>query len=145
MVSFLSDCVSLFPAPIDVSFDRERASAQIDRLKMRQCVLALLNNARLHGGGVIRMRLTSQTSRLRITVADNGSGLSATEKAHVFERFYRGAHNTIDERDGSGLGLPIVRAITEAHGGEVTVEDAPGGGAQFHIDLDKLEALRVVS
>jgi two-component system, OmpR family, sensor histidine kinase MprB len=52
---------------------------------------------------------------------------------HVFDRFYRGAGAR--DRPGSGLGLAIVRQVADAHGGDVAVEPAPGGGALFRLTL----------
>ncbi len=71
--------------------------------------------------------------RLRIDVEDTGVGIAPADLPHVFDRFYRGA--TARGRPGSGLGLAIVRQVAEIHGGEVTVEDAPGGGALFRLRL----------
>ena len=64
----------------------------------------------------------------RISVSDRGSGVPPADRTHIFERFWRGAGS---RGQGAGLGLPIVAEIMKAHGGEVTVGDAPGGGALF--------------
>ena len=63
-----------------------------------------------------------------LEVADRGAGLSDEQAAHVFERFYRGDPSRSRDRGGAGLGLAIVAAIVEAHGGAVEVESAPGAG-----------------
>jgi signal transduction histidine kinase len=68
-----------------------------------------------------------------VTVADEGPGLNGDEAAHAFERFWRGPRAG---GEGSGLGLPIVRAIAERHGGRVAVD-----GARFTIDLPRLTDL----
>jgi two-component system, OmpR family, sensor histidine kinase MprB len=67
-------------------------------------------------------------------VRDHGPGIPEGELDHVFDRFYRGAGSR--RQPGSGLGLAIVRQVAEAHGGEVAVENAPGGGAAFRLSLD---------
>ena len=64
---------------------------------------------------------------------DRGPGIPAGERAHVFDRFYRGA--AARGRPGSGLGLAIVRQVAETHGGSIAVEEAPGGGALFRLAL----------
>jgi two-component system, OmpR family, sensor histidine kinase MprB len=66
-------------------------------------------------------------------VRDHGPGISAADKAHVFDRFYRSA--AARALPGSGLGLAIVREVAEAHGGSVSAEDAPGGGALLRLRL----------
>ena len=66
-----------------------------------------------------------------LTVRDHGPGIPAAERAHVFDRFYRGA--TRAGGPGSGLGLAIVRQVAETHGGSIAVEEAPGGGALFRL------------
>jgi signal transduction histidine kinase len=67
-------------------------------------------------------------------VRDTGPGVALVDKEHLFERFYRGRDN---ESDGSGLGLSIVRAISEAHGGWVTVDSVPDRGATFTLILPR--------
>jgi two-component system, OmpR family, sensor histidine kinase MprB len=74
-----------------------------------------------------------------LTVRDHGSGISAEDLAHVFDRFYRGAEAR--GRSGSGLGLAIVRQVVEQHGGTVTAEPAHGGGTLMRVRLPGAEAL----
>jgi len=66
-------------------------------------------------------------------VADTGPGVDLADRTRIFDRFGRAAVPEGDE--GFGLGLSIVRVIAEAHHGGVRVEDAPGGGARFVLDL----------
>ncbi|WP_168698288.1 sensor histidine kinase [Gordonia paraffinivorans] len=74
-----------------------------------------------------------------LTVADTGNGLTAEEAAHVFERFYRGDESRHrGSGGGSGLGLSIVAALVEAHGGRAGVDTAPGEGATFWVRLPLL-------
>ena len=72
---------------------------------------------------------------VRFTVSDDGPGIPEPERERVFERF----HRTDDARDrvagGAGLGLAIVDAIADAHGGQVRVLRAPLGGAQLELDI----------
>jgi signal transduction histidine kinase len=68
-----------------------------------------------------------------LTVSDNGPGVPEAEQARIWERLYR-----IDQsrpQSGLGLGLSLVRAIVEAHGGAARVRNAPGGGAVFEVEL----------
>jgi two-component system sensor histidine kinase MprB len=71
-----------------------------------------------------------------VTVRDRGPGVAESDRAHVFDRFYRSA--AARTLPGSGLGLAIVRQIAEAHGGSVGLEAAPGGGSVFRLRLPVL-------
>jgi two-component system OmpR family sensor kinase len=76
-------------------------------------------------------------------VADDGPGLEPDVAARIFERFYRGDPARTRTRGGSGLGLSIVAAVAEAHGGSVRVDTAPGAGARFVVDLPRAYAERM--
>ena len=68
-----------------------------------------------------------------VTVRDHGPGIAEQDLPHVFDRFYRAANAR--HLPGSGLGLAIVRQVAQSHGGEATAENAPDGGAVFHLRL----------
>jgi two-component system sensor histidine kinase MprB len=68
-----------------------------------------------------------------VRVRDHGPGIAAEDREHVFDRFYRAT--SARSQPGSGLGLAIVRDVAEAHGGSVSAEDAPGGGALLRLRL----------
>jgi two-component system OmpR family sensor kinase len=70
-----------------------------------------------------------------LTVADEGPGLPAQVATRAFERFYRGDPSRSRSKGGAGLGLSIVAAIVEAHGGTVTVRSEEGAGATFEVRL----------
>ncbi len=115
----------------------------VDRDRLTQAIGALVDNAIRHsppGRQVVLSAVASQAvveSRrsARITVDDDGTGIAAVDLPHVFERFYQ-ADPARDRTAGtSGLGLAIVRAVVEAHGGSVGVENRMGGGARFWIEL----------
>jgi two-component system, OmpR family, sensor kinase len=100
-----------------------------ERPALERAVGNLVRNARRHGPpqGRIELTVEAEHGRARISVADEGPGLSPDQAEHAFERFWRGSGATTP---GSGLGLAIVRAIAERHQGRVTVE-----GSRFTIDL----------
>lgn len=79
--------------------------------------------------GVIRLHLRCQGSWLWITVSDQGPGVPVGDRLRVFDPFYT------TRTDGTGLGLAVVRSVVAAHGGEVSVGDAEGGGAEFRLRL----------
>ena len=68
-----------------------------------------------------------------LTVDDEGNGIAEADRPHVFERFYRADESRA--MPGSGLGLAIVRQVVDRHGGQVKVDEAPGGGARFALWL----------
>lgn len=83
-------------------------------------------------GGRVDVAVWPEDGQTVLTVADTGPGISAAERERVFDRFYRLAQADIP---GSGLGLAIVRQVAEAHGGQVMLSDAPGGGLLVTIRL----------
>jgi two-component system OmpR family sensor kinase len=76
-----------------------------------------------------------------VEVADEGPGISEQQAAVVFERFFRADPSRSRETGGAGLGLAIVATIVRVHGGHVTAEPRPGGGALFKVVLPALEAV----
>ena len=114
----------------------------LDEQRLTQAVLQLVDNAIKHTGkgDTIAVGSSYDEHGARIWVRDTGAGVPESDRAHIFERFGRSVVHEHDE--GFGLGLSIVRAIAEAHGGSVHVEDAPHdgpGGAVFVISLPTRE------
>ncbi len=104
--------------------------------RLERAVNNLLDNAARHSppGGTIEVEVGHAGVRVR----DHGPGIDAEDLPHVFDRFYRGAN--VRGQQGSGLGLSIVRQVAEQHGGSVSAENAPDGGAVFTIQLPVLSA-----
>jgi signal transduction histidine kinase len=76
---------------------------------------------------------------LILEVSDDGAGIPASDRARIFERFFRGdAARTITDSEGTGLGLSIARAIVVTHGGEIDVASSSSGGALFRVRLPVL-------
>ena len=94
-------------------------------------------------GTPVHVSLAATGDRVRLVVADDGPGLAPEVAARVFERFYRGDPARTRARGGSGLGLSIVAAVAEAHGGRVSVDTAPGAGARFVVDLPLAQEQRI--
>jgi signal transduction histidine kinase len=84
----------------------------------------LIDNGLLHGppDGQVTVSVGAADGRARVTVSDEGAGPAVIDRAHLFERFWRGADAS--DRPGSGLGLSIVAAVAERYGGEVSVEQS---------------------
>jgi two-component system OmpR family sensor kinase len=106
-------------------------------VRLRQVLDNLLANARAHtpAGTPVSVELRRSDGRAELTVADHGPGLNEEESARVFERFYRADESRARSSGGAGLGLSIVAAVTEAHGGTAEARRTPGGGATFVITL----------
>jgi two-component system OmpR family sensor kinase len=124
----------------EISVHAEGASTVLgDPGQLRQLLANLTANAVLHTpeDSPIELRLHPEPARGRVVleVRDHGPGLPAEELEHVFDRFWRTEGGRARGRGGAGLGLAIVRAIVSAHGGEVTAENAPLGGALFRVSL----------
>jgi two-component system sensor histidine kinase MprB len=99
--------------------------------RLERAVWNLLENAGKWSAEGSTVDVTLVDGELR--VRDHGPGIAADDKAHVFDRFYRSS--AARSLPGSGLGLAIVREVAEAHGGSVSAEDAPGGGALLRLRL----------
>lgn len=121
--------------PIDT--DIETAVVSGDRDRLRQVVDNLLANVRAHTpvNAPVRVALHSSGALAVLEVADSGPGLDADAAAQAFERFYRSDPSRSRASGGAGLGLSIVAAVTEAHGGHPSVSSAPGEGATFRVEL----------
>jgi two-component system OmpR family sensor kinase len=121
--------------PIEV--DVEPATVTGDRERLRQIVDNLLANVRAHTppGAPVAVSLRRTDRGAEIAVADSGPGLDADEAAHVFERFYRADPSRARASGGIGLGLSIVAAVAQAHGGTVSAHSEPDAGATFTITL----------
>nr|WP_245646080.1 ATP-binding protein [Nocardiopsis trehalosi] len=111
-------------------------TVHLDPQRVTQAMVQLASNAVRHTGPGDTVRVGSRMADDRRTVAfwvgDSGPGIPLEDQERIFERFSRGGAGTTD-RAGAGLGLAIVRAITEAHHGSVTVRSAPGQGALFEL------------
>jgi two-component system, OmpR family, sensor kinase len=120
-----------------ISLDAERAVVLGDRDRLRQLVDNLLANAREHTPPETPVRVSVSTSdgTARIEVEDAGPGMPPEEAERVFERFYRADQSRSRASGGVGLGLSIVAAVAEAHGGEASARSEPGKGSTFRITL----------
>jgi signal transduction histidine kinase len=100
-----------------------------DPEKLQRVLFNLIQNAIRHtpADGSVVVRARPAGDAVEIEVADTGDGIAAHEREHVFEPFFRGGAQAARPSNGAGLGLAISRAIVEAHGGRIWLEDAPRG------------------
>ena len=112
---------------------------KIDFVLMEQVLVNLLLNAAVHTppGTQVQIGAAVEGQEIALTVADNGPGLPAEALPHLFDKFYRAPGAAAG---GSGLGLSIVKGFVDAHGGSVSAQNRPGGGAEFTVRLPLKEA-----
>jgi signal transduction histidine kinase len=109
----------------------------MDRIRMRQVFANLLDNALKYTspGGQIRIRTRCEPSCAVIEFTDNGTGIPPEEIGRIWERLFRGDRSR--SQRGLGLGLSLVKAIVEAHGGSVSVSSVVGQGSTFAVTLPR--------
>jgi signal transduction histidine kinase len=117
------------PAPLVIA-DRRR----LDRVLANLC-----QNAAVYAGGVVRLGVCRRDGHAVIEVDDDGPGVPPESRDAVFERFSRGPHRGgVTDSGGTGLGLALVAQHVHGHRGQVWVEDRPGGGARFVVELPEV-------
>ena len=99
-------------------------------------LINLISNAMKYSpaGSPVEVALEPTRGNVVLRVSDRGPGVPQPDRVRVFEPFQR-AGLSKDAVPGVGLGLFVVRRIVEAHGGEIAIEDTPGGGAAFRVSL----------
>ena len=137
--------------PIDIAADAAGTRLQIDKRRIERALANLVQNAERYAGGVVRLGLCRPDGRatgnggrsveavrfeaVRFEVDDAGPGVPSADRERVFERFARGGAGHRAHGTGVGLGLALVAEHVGLHKGRVWVEDRPGGGARFVIEL----------
>ena len=118
----------------------------VDKRRFERVMANLTENAAVYAGGVTRVRVERQpgpvggvlppAESIRVIVEDRGPGVPESERAHLFERFYRGGRaGQRASGHGTGLGLSLVAEHIRLHGGRVWSEDGQGGGTRFVVEL----------
>ena len=110
---------------------------RVDREAMARSLLNLVNNALKYSQDrkYIGVNLYRDNGSVKLEVVDQGIGIPHQEQQKIFEKFYRVGDPLVHNTKGSGLGLSLVRHIVQAHGGDVSVDSAPGQGSKFTIVL----------
>ncbi len=113
--------------------DESLPTAGMDEVRVRQAVTSLLVNGVKFGprGSAVRVRTMTDGRFVRVEVTDEGPGLAPETAVHVFELFGQGASAEGEGRSGIGLGLHLVKRLTELHGGHVGVQSRRGEGSTF--------------
>ncbi|MPY40219.1 HAMP domain-containing histidine kinase [Streptomyces phyllanthi] len=115
------------------------AEVVLDPQRITQAMVQLAQNAVQHttAGQTIRIGSRAEGPGVELYVVDSGPGVQPQDADVIFERFRRGTARRGARGSGAGLGLSIVRAIAEAHGGRVRLHDTEGGGATFVLSLEE--------
>ncbi len=122
---------------VEVSVAPDLPEVAMDADAVGQALANLIDNAIKYSADDRALTVDARVvdGRLVIAVTDRGLGIAPEEHAKIFEKFYRVGRSDTQGRRGSGVGLALVRHIAEAHGGDVTVESAPGEGSRFSLRL----------
>lgn len=117
----------------------EAASASLDRERVLQLLVILLDNAIKYtpDGGAVKLTAEAGDRQLTFTVEDNGIGIPPEHLPLIFERFYRVDPARSRQEGGTGLGLAIAFWIVAAHGGTIRAESEPGRGSRFIVSLPR--------
>jgi signal transduction histidine kinase len=130
----LDDTVQQRRVPVDTGrVSAGRVHGRRDQLQ--RVIRNLLDNAARHASSTVAVGLVTDDDVVELTVDDDGPGIRPEERELVFERFTRLDDGRARDAGGLGLGLSMVKAITEHHGGTVVIEDAPIGGARLRVRL----------
>jgi signal transduction histidine kinase len=123
---------------LSVCYDSEPCIVNGDRRRLEQVALNLLTNAVKYGrvdGRIWLLVHRAPGGTLRLEVRDDGPGIRESQQRLVFERFYRLDTDETRRAPGTGLGLPIARALTELHGGQLDLRSDAGRGSTFVVTL----------
>lgn len=106
-----------------------------DPTQLARVVRNLVDNAERHATGAVSVSVQELDGQVVLTVADDGPGIAVVDRTRVFDRFTRLDDARARRTGGYGLGLAIVREVVAAHGGSVSIEGAPAGGARVVVEL----------
>jgi two-component system phosphate regulon sensor histidine kinase PhoR len=122
---------------LEVSLPGQIPTVRFDRAAMTDALENLVDNAIRYSpaGGKVRIELRSSEDRVHAQVCDEGIGIDPVDLPRIFDKFYRGGRGNLENVRGTGLGLALVKAVVEAHGGRVDVESEAGRGSRFILTL----------
>jgi two-component system cell cycle sensor histidine kinase PleC len=151
LVLLVQDCGRLMSAKaeeaklvFETSIANDLPQLRGDERALKQVLLNLLSNALKftpQNGRVVLFAFQEASGEFCIGVEDNGVGIEPQDQQRVFENFGQGRHDVVTRDKGTGLGLPIVKGLVEAHGGRVLLESTPGIGTKVAIFLPADRAL----
>lgn len=130
---------------LDERIDSNIPPLQVDREAIARALVNLINNALKYSSGdkFLGVRLYRENGVVKLEVLDHGIGIDRHDQSKIFEKFYRAGDPLVHNTKGSGLGLSLVRHISEAHGGDISVESTPGRGSKFILSLPLKKATEI--
>lgn len=141
--SLLNNCINTFKSSVEEKrisinshFPEEMIWANVDALKLESAVINILSNAIKYvseGCGVVDVELAKSDDDAVITISDNGRGIDKEELSLVFIRYFQGRNG--NHREGSGIGLYLVKKYIELHGGHISIDSGNGTTVRFAIPL----------
>jgi signal transduction histidine kinase/ligand-binding sensor domain-containing protein/CheY-like chemotaxis protein/AraC-like DNA-binding protein len=122
---------------LGVDVPAEPVTVFADPAHLERIVSNLLANAFkfTRPGGTVRLAVEADPGSARVSVSDNGPGISAADLPHIFDRFYRGDGSAAQHQPGTGIGLALARELVALHGGALEVESEEGSGSVFTVSL----------
>jgi CheY-like chemotaxis protein/anti-sigma regulatory factor (Ser/Thr protein kinase) len=124
------------PVRLEMEVPSDLPMLKIDRARIRQVLLNLLNNAaRFTEDGSVRLEASQADGEVLISISDTGTGISADQLPFIFDEFYQVDRSLNRRHEGAGLGLAITRRFVEAHDGRIWVESQEGVGSTFTFTL----------
>jgi len=136
-VSTTQPLAAKYEISIETSLEADLPNLSLDEVKMRQVIVNLLVNAVKFSPrrGTVAVRLRADGDDALLEVVDRGAGIQPEEATYIFEMFGQGANAIENSRGGLGIGLHLVKRISELHGGHVGVNSRPGAGSTFWVRL----------
>ena len=125
------------PGLPEIIADPDRVAQILTNLIANACNYTL-------SGGEIVVSATAQDDMVHVSVSDTGIGIAEEDRAKVFQRYFRVDDTVVQDAPGAGLGLSIVQALVEMHGGQVWIESELGKGSTFSFSLPAVESRRLV-
>jgi signal transduction histidine kinase/CheY-like chemotaxis protein len=135
-VAMVKNLFNLSPVAFQVTIAPNLPEIEIDRTRIRQVIINLLNNAqRFTRAGSVTMNVKAMLDEVHFEIADTGLGISAEKFGLIFEEFYQEDYSVSRAHGGAGLGLPITKRFVEAHHGRIEVKSEKGVGSCFTFTL----------
>jgi CheY-like chemotaxis protein len=135
-VGIVNDLFQGHQVRLEVKIPSDLPTLNIDRTRIRQVLLNLLNNARrFTEEGVVRLEVKLADGEVVIRVSDTGPGIPADKLPSIFKEFYQVDRSLRRSHGGTGLGLAICKRFVEAHRGNIWVESQEGAGSTFYFTL----------